>query len=228
MPNTFRPRGTSPSVRSIGGPYAPPPTPPSGWRKSSPLGRGLNWLVNAFLLQSQTVPTDLSADRIMPTVDIAGFAGWGMATYSGLSGSQTTGNSKLGALHEDSFLVVPDPLNTQILIGLTIFQIVTNLGALACEIGIIGGTPQAAASGTFPLTTPTGQLFGPVSGFSLPQAPAVGFAQMYLDAMLGGARFIVAPPGFGIYLSCFNQSAGQFTDAFGIVATIPGNFGAGR
>jgi hypothetical protein len=221
-------RSANPDLAGVGAPVQrPAPTVPFPVR-NTPINKALTWLINALQLNDANVPRELDTSRVVPTIDI-GANGWPLATYTGLAGSITHGAAQLGALHEDSFLVVPDPVNTQVIIGFTIFQNVQNDGPLICEIGIMGGTPRSTGTaGEFPFTTPTGQLFGPLVGFMLPQAPAVGFTQFYLDGITGGARYLVAPPGFGIYLSCFNQMAGQQTTAFGVVAVIPGAFGAGR
>lgn len=222
-------RSSNPDKLGIARPVPPPaPTTPDPTR-TSPINKALTWLINALQLQNQTVPRDLAVSQVLPVLDVDGFAGWGLASYTTISGL-TTGNAQLGALHEDSFLVVPDPVNTQIVVGLEIVQTITNLGALQCEIGVATGSPVTSpVAGTFPLIANFAKGgFGPIAGFTLPQAPAVGFAPFYLASILGGIRYIVAPPGYGVYLSCFNQSAGQIQFAILMVATIPGAFGAGR
>ena len=219
---------SNPDKVGVGLPVRAPAATAPNPARTTPINKALVWLVNALGLQNSIIPTDLNVGAVAPTLEISGWAGWGLATYTTVTGL-THGAAAAGAAHEDTFIVVPDPVNTQIVVGLGIAQTVTNQGALQCEIGICTGNPIAQSAGQLPLVNTLGAaVFGPVAGFQLPAAPAVGFAPQYLAGILGGVRYLVAPPGMGVYLSCFNQAAGQQQFVTLMVATVPGQFGAGR
>ena len=198
-------------------------------RPSSGINNPLTWLVNAFKLQSQNIPRSLNVKDVLPIVDASGFAGWGMATYASYV---PTWNAAGGVA---SYLMVPiDPVNTQVLVACQLLQNRPN--EEYCFLGIASANqfPSLALRNT-PDGTPIGSTYAAIqSAHIMAQFWMPGFTTnqesvVTLNSILGPGRMIVMPPGFGMFFTTIGGTT-MITNpgCTYLVATIPGQFGAGR
>ena len=200
---------------------APAATRPPGVR-TSPINNPLVWLVNALRLNNQAIPTDLLISQVTPTIDIGG-NGWPLAVYQPQSFVTDSSPGQVAF-----WIVPPDPVNTQVLVGFLATQLTLAQPALLIGIGIAQGQVGTVGLGTMPTIL---NLFASeiVAQGYIPTSPnGLHLGSIAQAAILGGQRYIVAPPTFGITYIQVGNTVGQQQNVTAMIATIPGSFAAGR
>lgn len=200
---------------------------------TTPINKTLTWLINALQLQNANVPRRLNVREVMPVVDAAGFAGWGLALYT-LHGPRSAGTGIpiifAGASNSFWQIVDPDPVNTQVLLSLSITPNDTGANGTMMGIGLILNSRLALAHGGINEVAGDTILIGSFAVPGFHQASmGVDQAAVTLPTMIGPGRFVVAPPGYGIILYTYNTNGATLNESCRYqTAIIPGNFGAGR
>jgi len=228
MPNkTGRPTTADPHTRAMGGPFAPPVDPVRKGYKGSPINNTLFWLINAFGLQSQSIPIEVNAESVVPTVDVLQ-GGWATAVYS-----QSTRSSDTGAAtpRPQLWLVAPDVINTQVVVAVSIILAgTTTVTPNRCLLYLAqGDIVPPTATNDFKTWTTTNGTFAQINSFLLASDATVSdqLEGTGLVAITGGSQnVLIAPPGFGLAMQMFDPlTAGQFIKVFMVAGVINGQAG---
>lgn len=204
---------------NVPNPPAPAAVPVFGTARPSPISNALAWLVRAFNLSSQGVPTALSLDPVRAVVDVLQ-GGWGLAQWR--YAQDTLQNFAPAVIKSD---IVTPSLDTQAVTGFYAYQSTVIAGDVPVEASLLLYTGVPSLPKT---AAPYNSVV--LANFWIPVADVNGSGISW-GAIMGRADAIVTvPPGWGLGLTIdWPAAPPALSVAWSAqIATLPGQQRGGR